>query len=109
AGGRGDTAVHPREFCPERHMNYRHITCILLFAAGISARAQSTFVPLNDDYYHWVDRYEVKAGTLMPQFFTSVKPYKRSAIIAFSDSLDKAGVFNSQADKFNYEYLVNDS
>lgn len=89
-------------------MNYRHITCILLFAASV-ASAQSTFVPLNEDYYHWVDRYEVKAGSLMPHVFTTVKPYKRSDIIAFADSLNTSGLFNSQADRFNYEYLANDS
>ncbi len=90
-------------------MNYRHITCILLVAGGISASAQSTYVPLNEDYYHWVDRYEVKAGALMPQLFTSVKPYKRSEIVAFADSLNNSGLFNSPADRFNYEYFTNDS
>lgn len=46
----------------------------------------------------------------MEEIFTSVKPYKRSAIAAAVDSLDKnEGVFQSRADKFNLEYLRNDS
>lgn len=71
--------------------------------------AQSTFAPLNEDYYHWIDRYEVKAGRLVPELFTTIKPYKRSAITGFIDSVNSGGVFTSRADQFNYEYLRNDS
>jgi hypothetical protein len=71
--------------------------------------AQSPFAPLNEDYYHWVDRYEVKSGRIMPHLFTGIKPYKRSDIVAMADSLNAMGMFESAADKFNYEYLNNDS
>jgi hypothetical protein len=75
-----------------------------------SAFSQSTNAPLNEDYYHWIDRYEIKAGRIAPELFTSVKPYKRSAIVAFVDSLQaKDQVFTSPSDKFNYDYLRNDS
>ena len=57
--------------------------------SGLSAvaSAQSTNAPLNEDYYHWIDRYEVKSGFIVPELFTTVKPYKRSAIVAMVDSL----------------------
>ena len=72
--------------------------------------AQSTNATLNEDYYHWIDRYEVKAGRVAPEIFTSVKPYKRSAIVAFVDSLAaKDQVFTSRSDQFNAEYLRNDN
>lgn len=71
--------------------------------------AQSNYAPLNEDYYHWVDRYEIKSGRITSAFFTSVKPYKRSAIAAFIDSVNRAGSFSSRADKFNYEYLASDN
>jgi hypothetical protein len=71
--------------------------------------AQSNYAPLNEDYYHWIDRYEVKAGRLVSEIFTTIKPYKRSAIIGFIDSVKKYEVFRSQTDQFNYEYLSNDS
>ena len=70
---------------------------------------QSNYAPLNEDYYHWIDRYEVKSGMLMPQIFTTIKPYKRSGIIAFIDSLESMEVFTSSADRFNDVYLRNDS
>jgi len=71
--------------------------------------AQSSYAPLNEDYYHWIDRYEVKAGRIMPQIFTAVKPYKRSAIAAFVDTLSKQEIFVSRTDKFNEEYFRNDN
>jgi hypothetical protein len=72
--------------------------------------SQSTNATLNEDYYHWIDRYEVKAGRVAPEIFTSVKPYKRAAIIAFVDSLTaKDNIFTSRSDLFNQEYLRNDS
>lgn len=71
--------------------------------------AQSNYAPLNEDYYHWIDRYEIKSGKIIPEIFTSVKPYKRSAIIAFLDSVDRYQVFESNTDRFNQTYLHNDS
>ncbi len=71
--------------------------------------AQSSYAPLNEDYYHWIDRYEVKAGRIMPQIFTAVKPYKRSAIAVFVDTLSKQDIFVSRTDKFNEEYFRNDN
>jgi len=45
----------------------------------------------------------------MPQIFTAIKPYKRSAIAAYVDSLSAMGIFTSRADNFNVEYLRNDN
>ncbi|HEY9487543.1 MAG TPA: hypothetical protein VIQ51_04385 [Chryseosolibacter sp.] len=82
---------------------------LFLFLIPCVSVAQSNYAPLNEDYYHWVDRYEVKAGVLMPQLFTAIKPYKRSGIVSYLDSLKHTGVFNSSTDIFNYEYLNHDS
>lgn len=81
----------------------------LFILIPLTSIAQSSFAPLNEDYYHWIDRYEVKSGRLMPQIFTSVKPYKRSAIADYVDSLKVMGEFTSGTDQFNYEYLTNDN
>ncbi len=89
-------------------MNLRWLY-IIVFLPGASL-AQSTNAPLNEDYYHWIDRYEAKAGRVAPELFTTVKPYLRAAIVAFVDSLNaKDQVFTSRSDQFNYEYLRNDS
>jgi hypothetical protein len=71
--------------------------------------SQSNYVSVNESYYHLIDRYEVKSGKIFPQIFTTIKPYKRSDIVSFLDSASQEGLFTSSADKFNLEYLQNDS
>lgn len=78
-------------------------------ACSLVAQAQGSFAPLNEDYYHMIDRYEVKSGRVSSTIFTAVKPYKRSDIVAFADSMQTAEMFVSRADVFNYNYLRNDS
>ncbi|MEQ8302609.1 MAG: hypothetical protein RIB47_04395 [Cyclobacteriaceae bacterium] len=88
----------------------RSFFTFLVIVPALNVLAQSTNAPLNDDYYHWIDRYEIKAGRVAPEIFTGVKPYKRDALIAFIDSVDrKDNVFTSKSDQFNKTYLRNDS
>lgn len=87
----------------------RNLLFCLLILSGPALLAQSTNIPLNEDYYHRIDRYEIKLGRVVPEIFTSVKPYKRSAVVAMMDSLEGKGVFESASDKFNLEYFRNDS
>jgi len=89
----------------------RKIPLIGLFAFGCGfSYGQSTNATLNEDYYHWITRYEIKTGKIAPELFSSVKPFPRKAIVAFVDSVEKRDqVFTSAADKFNYEYLRNDN
>ena len=83
---------------------------VFLLTGCFWAFSQSTNVTLNEDYYHWVTRYEIKAGRIAPELFSSVRPFKRKAIVAFIDSLEKKHhVFTSTADQFNYAYLQNDN
>jgi hypothetical protein len=83
---------------------------LLILLGSFAGFSQSTNAPLNEDYYHWIDRYEIKAGRVAPELFTSVKPYKRTSIIEYVDSLNKKDqVFITRSDLFNYEYLRNDS
>jgi hypothetical protein len=82
---------------------------VLLVFCPLWLSAQSNYASLNESYYHLIDRYEVKSGQLSPYIFTTVKPYKRSDIVDFLDSANSAGLFNSEADKFNLEYFQNDN
>ncbi len=87
----------------------KRITLFLVVLAPLSIFAQSNYATVNENYYHLLDRYEVKSGQVMPQIFSSVKPYKRSAIVAFLDSASQLGLFASPSDKFNFEYFQNDN
>jgi hypothetical protein len=84
---------------------------LVFFLTGISpfVYGQSNYAPLNEDYYHRLDRYEVKAGRIFDEVFTGAKPYKRSEIIQFLDSVQADGLITSRADLFNLEYFRNDS
>lgn len=82
---------------------------VLLVFCPFWLAAQSTYAPLNESYYHLIDRYEVKSGQITPYIFTTVKPYKRSDIVDFLDSANSEGLFTSRADKFNLEYFQNDN
>jgi hypothetical protein len=88
---------------------YLLLGLLVIFSGPACLFGQSNFIPLNEDYYHLIDRYEIKSGKIMPHFFTSVKPYKRDAVVEFSDSVNSLGLFPSRADQFNYEYIQNDS
>jgi len=83
---------------------------IILVGCVSGLSAQSTNATLNEDYYHWIDRYEIKSGKIVPGFFTSVKPYKRDAIVRYIDSLAQdAEIFKSKSDLYNFAFLQNDS
>lgn len=86
-----------------------YVLLLAMVALAGSGYGQSSFAPLNEDYYHAIDRYEIKSGRIYPQFFSAVRPYKRSDIAAFIDSVKAAGVFESGADQFNYDYFRNDN
>ncbi|MEQ8926778.1 MAG: hypothetical protein RLO81_13245 [Fulvivirga sp.] len=84
-------------------------TLLLVFSIAQTTKAQSSLAPLNEDYYHLVDRYEIKYGELSPFFHTSLKGYTRSSIGQYADSLLNEDKQLSHQDKFNLEYLRNDN
>jgi hypothetical protein len=79
---------------------------IVLWQAGF---AQSVYAPLNSDYYHLVDRYEIKYGRFAEGFHTQTKPYERKGIVQLMDSVALNHNFLSGRDRFNITYLRNDS
>ncbi len=88
----------------------RRLFLFFFWISAQAAAAQSTNAPLDESYYHRIDRYEVKSGSIVQELFTTVKPYKRSAIVAMVDSLQaKENLFQSASDQFNLAYLRNDN
>jgi hypothetical protein len=85
------------------------VRILLILFLPLTLAAQSSYAPLNEDYYHLVQRYEIKTGRILPQLFTSLRQYKRSGIVAMIDSAKSFDVFESKADQFNYDYLMNDN
>jgi hypothetical protein len=74
-----------------------------------NAWCQSANVPLNRDYYHLLDRFEVISGHQSNSFFSSMKPYRRDAVGEFIDQLYEDSLSLSKVDEFNLEYLAVDN
>jgi len=86
------------------------LTLYISISISYVSKAQSVFAPLNQDYYHLIDRYEIKRGKFSEGFHTTVKPYTRKGIVQMVDSvLTDTSIYLSDRDKFNLEYLQNDS
>ncbi len=86
---------------------------VFLFFYGFTI-AQSTYAPLNRDYYHLIDRYEIQSGKFSANFFTTSKPFLRQNIGHWTDSIyqtetDKPSKIFSPQDKYNLRYLANDN
>lgn len=71
----------------------------------INSFSQGVFAPLNQDYYHLIDRYEVKSGKLSNNFHSNFKGYNRGSIIKLTDEIKPSNA----RDSFNLAYLQNDS
>jgi hypothetical protein len=85
------------------------LTGIAALITCTAAYSQSTYAPLNKDYYHLLDRYEIRSGR-MAGFHTGNKPYERKQIAAFADSLvENEGLELNTRDEFNLQYLLNDN
>lgn len=85
-----------------------------LFFSTTFCLAQSTYIPLNNDYYHLIDRYEIKAGKFSTNFHTASKPYLRQHVGHWIDSLylteiDGISKNANSKDAFNLQYLANDN
>ena len=91
-------------------MNLRSIVILYLLSSPVAALAQSTNIPLNRDYYHLIDRYEIINRDFADGFHSTVKPYQRQYVAALADSLlgDQALDLN-RTDRFNLEYLSADN
>ncbi len=83
---------------------------LYFFLLSLCVQAQSPFVPLNADYYHLIDRLEIRQNHWAEGFHSSVKPYNRESIVQLVDSIEaNPGRDLSDSDYFNFDYLRNDS
>ncbi|MEZ0486029.1 hypothetical protein [Fibrella aquatica] len=89
----------------------RRLFLLFFLLLSLTVRAQSPYIPLNQDQYHLIDRYEIRQGRWADKFHSTVKPYNRQAVMQLIDTLenDPDGVLLSATDKFNIRYLRDDS
>jgi len=73
---------------------------------------QSANIPINRDYYHILDRYEILNGKFSETYHSHVKPLQRLYVAAFVDSLyanESLTKDLNERDRFNLQYLANDN
>jgi hypothetical protein len=71
--------------------------------------AQSVYAPLNRDYYHLLERYEIKYGQFAEGFHSHIRPFERKGIAQLADSVAINNNFLTSRDRFNISYLRNDN
>lgn len=81
----------------------------MFFCGFQTVNSQSTYIPLNEDIYHQIDRYETKAGEVSPYFFSNNKAFLRRAVVDYLHFADSTSLLSSASDQFNFAYLINDS
>lgn len=81
------------------------LLCIL---CALVASAQQVHVPFHQEYYHLLDRYELKLGSIPASLHSGFKPVYRSTWVQLADSgLQMSSL--TDRDRFNLEYLLDDS
>ncbi len=87
---------------------------------AVRAQSRGVFIPLNADYYHLIERYEIRSGRFAAGFHGQVRPYRRRDVVQLAENtllgrleqpMSRAvpGQGLSKADRFNLRYLRNDS
>jgi hypothetical protein len=90
---------------------YFTLFSVLFFIPGLIF-SQSANIPVNRDYYHLIERYEIMNGRFSQNFHSHVKPYQRAWLGAYLDTLYSSADFMerlSSRDNFNLQYLATDS
>ena len=85
----------------------RFLLTISLLFIGFTIFGQAVNAPLNRDYYHLLERFEINSGKFSETYHASMKAFNRKEIAQFLDGLSTEN-FNKR-DEFNYNYLKNDN
>ena len=92
------------------YISMKQILKVIFFVLlSSSAMAQSTYVPLGNPTYEYIDRFDIKYGKLLPAPFTSSRPFSRAQVAAFVETLSSSNIKLSKSDARNLKYMVDDN
>lgn len=82
-----------------------------LLVSGINyGFSQSSFIPLNHDSEHFLDRIEVKTGRLSNEFHSTVRPFSREAVSKYLSGLNSGEYYRlSYTDRRNVDFIKQDN
>jgi hypothetical protein len=87
-------------------MRYFLVFVLFFLTFSTQLNGQGVYAPLDREYSHLLQRYEILSGQLFHDVHSSFQPYTRRNIV---NSVISDSIFTSKADKFNRQYLLNDS
>lgn len=106
-------ATLPENHCPVSLLKMRiyglAFVILLLVCQAQVCVSQSTFLPVNDDVYHLIERYELKMGKMSSTFHGGVKPFERKAVMEFLDEVETDDPNLNDRDEANFQQLRRDS
>lgn len=82
---------------------------VLMIPSEGYSQGAGAMAPLDNHYYHLLDRYEIGRGSFAP-YHTAHKPYRRLPIARLADAqYDSLQQNGSRVDAFNVQFLANDN
>ena len=91
-------------------ISYLRIPFITAFCIlSLLLRAQSTYIPLNSEAYHMVDRLDIKYGKVLPSPYTGSQPFSRRRVANFAETLHASNIPLSKVDAANVQWLMEDN
>ncbi|MBA3829967.1 MAG: hypothetical protein H0X33_13585 [Taibaiella sp.] len=85
------------------------ILSILLLLTLNTIWSQTTYLPLNTEDYHVLDRLETRSGRLSDSLFNSTRPQMRSRAVDFLEAQDSTNTGLSKTDHYNIDRMINES
>ncbi len=85
------------------------ITAFILFVNSLTA--QTTYLPLNTEDYHTLDRLETRSGRLSDSLFLSTKPTMRNRAVQFLEQQRENARFIglNATDRYNINQLISEN
>jgi len=97
-------------------MKWIYFYFFLFYLLPFFATAQEgTYVPLDQDIYHLIDRFHIKyshqlpPGSESPKLHTGIQPYRRQDVADLAEQVGTHASQLSPQDQFNCNYLLNDN
>jgi hypothetical protein len=94
---------------PTKCLFYTFLLSASLILTLTQSYAQSVYAPLNRDYYHLLERYEIKYGRFAEGFHSHIRPFERKGVAQLADSVAANHNYLTSRDQFNIDYLRNDN
>lgn len=88
----------------------KHFSLFLIgFLVLFSSLAQHAYAPFSRDYYHLLERYEIRNGALSETLFTGFKPVRRDFLARYLKEVTEKDASLTSVDEFNLAYLAQDN